>query len=277
MKKSTVLFIAFVATFMLLMVSCQDFFNEIRSSITTAVAKYIETQAGLEIKDFAKDMGTTPENAGLVDEDGNVPKSLTFNKPDKTDVGGLMSCNELPLDFVKISNEFGERKRKVAPSRYIGTWEAITPLPQGFRKIYLDLKEDGNCSIYFDIVPNDDVEIKTRKETVLQGSVTTEGGYALNINNSSTGYTKSIKRFAGRLEKVGTDYNTLVAKFKVAGQFNTIKLFELQSGDQIKGTYVGTGDFAEEKVGTKITFEIENNNFTLTIPAGTKLPKKFSK
>ena len=276
MKKSTMLFMAFVATTVLLVASCGALVDTIKESLTTAVARYIITNTGgIEIKDFVEKEGVTPEKAGLVDENGVVPKSFTFTKPDKNDVGGIMTCNELPLELVKISNEAG--KRNVGPSPYSGTWEAIVPMPQGFRKIYLDLKDGYKCNIYFDIVPNDNVEVKTRVKTVLKGVFTEENGFVLSQVNDASGYIKSIERFAGRLEKVENDYNTLVAKFKVAGQFNTIKLFELQSGNQIKGLYIGAGDFSEEKVGTKITFEIDNNNFTLTIPEGTKLPKKFAK
>ena len=275
MKKSTMLFMAFVATIVLLVASCGALVDTIKESLTTAVAKYIITNmGGIEIKDFEEKEGVTPEKAGLIDENGIVPKSFTFNKPDKNGVGGIITCNELPLEFVKISNEAG--KRNVGHSQYSGTWEAITPMPYGFRKIYLDLKDGYKCNIYFDIVPNDNVEIKTRVRTVLRGRFTEENGFILSQVNDASGYIKSIRRFAGRLEKVGNDYNTLVARFKVAGQFNAIKLFELQSGNQIKGLYIGAGDFAEEKVGTKITFEIDNNNFILTIPEGTKLPRKFT-
>lgn len=276
MKKSTMLSVTFVAIIVLMLASCEAFVDTIKESFTTAVAKYIITNmGGIEIKDFEEKEGVTPEKAGLIDENGIVPKSFTFNKPDKNGVGGIITCNELPLEFFKISNEVG--KRNVGHSPYSGTWEAIVPIPQGFRKIYLELKDNYKCGVYFDVVPNDDVEIKTRVKTVLKGIFTEENGFVLNQVNDASGYIKSIKRFAGRLEKVGNDYNTLVAKFKFAGQFNTIKLFELQSGNQIKGTYIGAGDFAEEKVGTKITFEIDNNNFILTIPEGTKLPKKFTK
>ena len=279
MKKIEYFVYAFIATTVLLTASCQAFFDTVKESFTTVVAKYVENGVGgIEIKDFEKDAKL--EKAGLIDEDGIVPKSFTFNKPDMYDVGGIMSCNELPLDFVKISNEAG--KRSIKPSKYAGTWEAIVPMPQGFRKIFLDLKSGGNCSIYFDLYPNDDVEVKTRKETVLQGKFSPSHGYILdNIYSSSTGYKKSMKRFAGCLEDINntSDLRVLFAKFKVAGQFNFVRMFELKEGTIDKGTYFGDGDFSEEKVGKKITFEIDRSNFSfkLTIPEGTKLPKKFNK
>ena len=279
MKKIKYFVYAFIATAMLLTASCQAFFDTVKETFTTVVARYVERQiGGIEIKDFEKDAKL--EKAGLIDEDGIVPKSFTFNKPDKYDVGGIMSCNELPLDFVKISNEAGVRSIK--PSKYAGTWEAIVPVPEGFRKIFLDLKNGGECSIYFDLYPNDDVEVKTRKETVLQGKFSPSHGYVLdNIYSSSTGYKKSMKRFAGCLEDINdtSDLRVLFAKFKVAGQFNFVRMFELKEGTIDKGTYFGDGDFSEEKVGKKITFEIDRSNFSfkLTIPEGTKLPKKFNK
>ena len=276
MKKSAMLFVTFVVVAVLAMTSCQALVDTIKESFTTAVAKYIiNNMGGIEIKDFEEKEGVTPEKAGLIDENGIVPKSFTFNKPDKNGVGGIITCNELPLEFFKISNEVG--KRNVGHSPYSGTWEAITPMPYGFRKIFLDLKTGNKCSVYFDVVPNDDVVIKTRKATVLQGRSTSENGFVLSNITSGTGYVKSIKRFAGHLELENSNYRFLVAKFKVAGQFNKVRMFELKTGNLTKGTYIGTGDFAEEKVGTKITFEIDNNNFTLTIPEGTKLPKNFTK
>lgn len=281
MKKSTMLSVTFVAIIVLMLASCEAFVDTIKESFTTAVAKYIITNmGGIEIKDFEEKEGVTPEKAGLIDENGIVPKSFTFNKPDEYGVGAIMSCNELPLDFVKISNKAGVRS--VAPSKYAGTWEAIVPMPEGFRKIFLDLKNGGECSIYFDLYPNDDVEVKTRKETVLQGKFSPSHGYILeNIYSSSTGYKKSMKRFAGCLEDINdtSDLRVLFAKFKVAGQFNFVRMFELKEGTIAKGTYFGDGDFSEEKVGKKITFEIDRSNFSfkLTIPEGTKLPRKFTK
>ena len=275
MKKIKYFVYAFIATAMLLTASCQAFFDTVKETFTTVVARYVERQiGGIEIKDFEKDAKL--EKAGLIDEDGIVPKSFTFNKPDKYDVGGIMSCNELPLDFVKISNEAGVRG--VAPSKYAGTWEAIVPVADGFRKIFLDLKDNQKCSIYFDLYPNDDVEVKTRRATVLQGRFSPSHGYILdNIYSSSTGYKKSMKRFAGCLEESNntSDLRVLFAKFKVAGQFNFVKMFKLKEGTISKGTYFGDGDFSEEKVGKKITFEIDRNNFSfkLTIPEGTKLPE----
>ena len=279
MKKSSMLFATFVVVAVLLMTSCQALFDSVKESFTTVVAKYVENGiGGIEIKDFEKDAKL--EKAGLVDENGIVPKSFTFNRPDEYGVGAIMSCNELPLDFVKISNKAGIRS--VSPSKYAGTWEAIVPMPEGFRKIFLDLKNGGECSIYFDLYPNDDVEVKTRKETVLQGRFSPSHGYILeNIYNSSTGYKKSMKRFAGCLEESNntSDLRVLFAKFKVAGQFNFVRMFELKEGTIDKGTYFGDGDFSEEKVGKKITFEIDRSNFSfkLTIPEGTKLPRKFNK
>lgn len=279
MKKIKYFVYAFIATAMLLTASCQAFFDTVKETFTTVVAKYVENGiGGIEIKDFEKDAKL--EKAGLIDEDGIVPKSFTFNKPDKYDVGGIMSCNELPLDFVKISNEAGVRG--VAPSKYAGTWEAIVPVADGFRKIFLDLKDNQKCSIYFDLYPNDDVEVKTRRATVLQGRFSPSHGYILdNIYSSSTGYKKSMKRFAGCLEESNntSDLRVLFAKFKVAGQFNFVKMFKLKEGTISKGTYFGDGDFSEEKVGKKITFEIDRNNFSfkLTIPEGTKLPKEFGR
>ena len=279
MKKIKYFVYAFIATAMLLTASCQAFFDTVKETFTTVVARYVERQiGGIEIKDFEKDAKL--EKAGLIDEDGIVPKSFTFNKPDKYDVGGIMSCNELPLDFVKISNEAGVRG--VAPSKYAGTWEAIVPVADGFRKIFLDLKDNQKCSIYFDLYPNDDVEVKTRRATVLQGRFSPSHGYILdNIYSSSTGYKKSMKRFAGCLEESNntSDLRVLFAKFKVAGQFNFVRMFELKEGTIDKGTYFGDGDFSEEKVGKKITFEIDRNNFSfkLTIPEGTKLPKEFGR
>lgn len=281
MKKSTMLSVTFIAIIVLMLASCEAFVDTIKESFTTAVAKYIITNmGGIEIKDFEEKEGVTPEKAGLIDENGIVPKSFTFNKPDKNGVGGIITCNELPLEFFKISNEVG--KRNVGHSPYSGTWEAIVPIPQGFRKIFLDLKNGGECSIYFDLYPNDDVEVKTRKETVLQGKFSPSHGYILdNIYSSSTGYKKSMKRFAGCLEESNntSDLRVLFAKFKVAGQFNFVRMFELKEGTITKGTYFGDGDFSEEKVGKKITFEIDRSNFSfkLTIPEGTKLPKKFNK
>ena len=106
MKKSTMLFATFVVVAVLIMTSCQALFYTLKKLFTTVVAKYLENGiGGIEIKDFEKDAKL--EKAGLIDENGIVPKSFTFNKPDKYDVGGIMSCNELPLDFVKISNEAG--------------------------------------------------------------------------------------------------------------------------------------------------------------------------
>ena len=276
MKKIKYFVYAFIATAMLLTASCQAFFDTVKETFTTVVARYVERQiGGIEIKDFEKDAKL--EKAGLIDEDGIVPKSFTFNKPDKYDVGGIMSCNELPLDFVKISNEAGVRS--VAPSKYAGTWEAIVPVADGFRKIFLDLKDNQKCSIYFDLYPNDDVKVRIRKETILNGRFTSENGFVLNNVTYSTGYKKSIKRFAGRLEKEvnSNNYKILFAKFKVAGQFNTVEIFELKSGNLTKGTYVGVGDFSEKNTGKKITFEVDRGNFKLTIPEGTKLPKEFGR
>ena len=269
MKRLTILF----ASVVLLTVSCQVIFDDIKESITTVTAKYIETQAGIEIKDFKKDAKL--EKAGLVDENGNIPERFTFNKPDSYDIGGILSCNELPFEFIKISNR--PWWREVAPSKYVGTWEAIVPLPQGFRKIFLDLNVDGKCSIYFDISPKSNVEIKTHTETVLKGNYTSENGFVLSNITSSKGYAKTIKRFAGWLQELQNSHNFLVANFKVYGAPNKVKLLELLKEDSTKKTYIGTGDFAKEKVGTEITFEIDGNNFILTIPEGTVFPKNFSK
>lgn len=274
MKKSIILFAGCVITIMLLMTSCQELFDAAKETFTTVAAKYTARQeGGIVISGFSKEADL--KTAGLVDEEGIVPSSRTFTF-DK--VGeDILICKELPLDFVRISKR--PWQRSIAPSKYTGTWEAIMPTPKGFRKIFLDLQKDYDCSIYFDVSPNENVIVETRKETVLQGSVTSQEGYALNINNSSTGYTKSMKRFAGILEKVDGSFEALDTKFKFAGFFNKVKLFKLSSDSTAnKKVYVGTGDFAEEKVGTKITFEVENGKtFKLTIPLGTKLPKQFSK
>lgn len=273
MKKSTFLYVSCATTILLSIISCQALIDGVKESFTTVVARYIERQmGGIEIKDFEKDARL--ETAGLIDENGGIPKSFTFSKPDDFGIGGVMSCNELPLDFVKISNEAGARS--VTPSKYAGTWEAIIPMPQGFRKIFLDLKDNQKCSIYFDLYPDNDVDVKIRKKTVLEGSTTPENGFVLSNVTHSEGYKESIKRFAGRLEKEDdSNHNVLFAKFKVAGRLNTVKMFELKSGTPTKGVYVGVGDFSEENIGKKITFEVDGRNFKLTIPEGTKLPKEF--
>ncbi|MGP1415952.1 MAG: hypothetical protein ACTTJ6_08545 [Treponema sp.] len=270
MKKSITLSI-FVATLTCLLISCQFLIDNFKETFTTISAKYVERLvSGIEIKDFEKDAKF--KETGLIDGNGNVPATFTFDK-----VGDdVLVCKELPLDFVKISNKSGERS--ITSSKYVGTWEAIMPTPIGFRKIYLDLKTNSECSIYFDFYPNKGVEIKTRKETVLQGHVTHQGGYVLTVNNA-TGYAKSMERFAGKLEVIDSSSEFLLANFKFDGKNCKVKLFKLASqSTATKKSYVGTGDFAKEKVGTEITFEVENDSsFKLTIPSETKLPKAFGK
>ncbi|MGP1438729.1 MAG: hypothetical protein ACTTKH_06630 [Treponema sp.] len=264
MKKSVFLGVGLLV----LMVSCQGLFEEVKEKLTTAVASYIVNNAGgIDIKDFKGEI--TPEAVGLIAENGKTLKSFSFTKPTSD---GVMTCNEVPVDFVKTNAKPGIRS--VSASPYVGTWEAFIPLQDGFKRLFLDLKENAECAIYLEVLPKNDVEVKTHVETVLEGSVTQNANkYALTVS-STKGYGASLKRATATLEE---NSDVLTAVFNANGRAYRLEIFKLNNTEGTKKTYVGTGAFSKENVGTDITFVVDGSNFTLTVPNETKLPKNFNK
>lgn len=251
--------------------------NDIKEMATTAVARYIQNEVGgITIKDFEGQV--LPSNMGLNKPSGEVVKSFNFSAP-KDD--GVMSCEEVPIDFVKISKRTGERAVTTGKSnKYVGTWEGFIPLGEGFKRVFLDLKKDETCGIYLELpqTARKLVDIKTRVVTVIEGSCTKgQNAYELfaTIDNAK-GYATLFKHMVTTLKIVGDE---LLAEFKVDGRDNSVAIFKLDSdrsqGD--KKVYVGTRHFEKYKLEKEITLEINENtnNCTFTIPEGTKLPRNY--
>lgn len=255
--------------------SCGDLIDQIKEKISTAVARYIQKEAGgIQIKDFEGDI--SPSSLGLKTPDGKEVTSFNFTEP-KDD--GVMSCEEVPVDFVKTSDEPGTRS--VAPgktSEYVGTWEGFIPLIEGFKRVFLDLKANGKCSIYLELPQTAKTlgDITTKVETVVEGSCTkSQIGYELFAQKTNAkGYASAFNHVVAALKIVNDE---LVAEFKIDGRDNAIKLFKLKSEQGTKKVYAGTEYFAADKLEKEITLEIDENKNTckLTIPQGTKLPRNY--
>jgi len=257
--------------------SCKDLIDDIKEKVTTAIARYIQKEAGgIEIKDFEGDV--SPSKIGLKTPDGQEVTSFNFSEP-KSD--GIMSCDEVPVDFVKTSDEPG--KRSVGPgktNKYVGTWEGFIPFLDGFKRVFLDLKASGKCGIYLEFPQNAKnlQDIKTRVDTVIKGTCTKEqDSYKFSANmGDSKGYASAFARIVATLKIVEKE---LVAEFNVDGKANSIKLFKLDETKTQgnKKMYVGTEHFAKDKVEQEITLEIDENSHacTLTIPKDTKLPRNY--
>lgn len=254
--------------------SCGSLIDDIKEKVTTAVASYIQKQAGgIQIKDFEGEI--TPGKLGLKTPDGEEVKSFNFSapKPDR-----IMSCEEVPVDFFKTSSEPGARS--AGSNEYIGTWEGFIPFGEGFKRLFLDLKADGKCGIYLEFPQNakNFQDIKTRVETIVRGTCTKEqDSYKLVADKGkSTGYSSAFSRVAATLKIEGKE---LVAEFKIEGQQDSLRLFILDEsksqGD--RKVYVGTGHFAKDKVEQEIMLEINEatHECTLTIPKDTKLPRNY--
>lgn len=254
--------------------SCGNLINDIKEKVTTAVASYVQKNAGgIEIKDFEGNVN--PAALGLKTPDGREVNSFNFSEP-KSD--GIISCEEVPVDFKKIDDKPGTRS--VTSNGWVGTWEGFIPFGEGFKKVFLDLKENGKCGIYLEFPENAKnlTDIKTHVSTVITGSCTkSQNSYELFATvNSAQGYASAFQRVAATLKIVQDE---LFAEFKVDGNEDSIKLFKLDEAksSENKKIYVGTEHFAADKVDKEITLEIyENtNNCKLTIPEGTKLPRNY--
>ena len=253
----------FVVGLLFLMTSCGNLLNEIKEQFTSTTAKYFKNvDGGITIKDFEGNV--SPKELGLTDDKGKPIETLSFGKPEN----GIMSCNEVPVDFVKINDVPGVRA--VSPSPYVGTWESFVPMEDGFKRLFMDLRNDGSCKIYLEVIADSSVEIKTRVKTVLNGTVKKNAKeYVMTVTKGS-GYASSIGRVTATLEIKSS--GILTASFEANGKSYSLDVFKLASEKGNKKTYVGNDLFAKD-----VTLVIDGNNFTLTVPEGIVLPKKFNK